>query len=83
MSSAKKMDFMFFVDKGKSFMYIRNKRGPRTEPCGTPMLISLVSDLCPLTVKVGLHLRLLVARRVTTSGRANALVETLKNGTRS
>ena len=49
-SSAKRMDFMFLVNKGKSYMYIRNNRGPRTEPCGTPMLISFVFDLYSLTV---------------------------------
>ena len=24
---------------GKSFMYIKNKRGPRTDPCGTPQVM--------------------------------------------
>ena len=24
----------------KSFIYIKNKRGPRTEPCGTPDFIA-------------------------------------------
>ena len=24
------------IPSGKSFIYIRNSKGPRTEPCGTP-----------------------------------------------
>ena len=28
---------------------IKNKRGPRTEPCGTPHLISKVSEVLPQT----------------------------------
>ena len=27
-----------------SFMYIKNSRGPNTEPWGTPQLISVLSD---------------------------------------
>ena len=30
---------------GKSFVYMNNKRGPRTDPCGTSHDIVVVSDL--------------------------------------
>ena len=33
---------------GKSLMYIRNSKGPKIEPCGTPIEIDFVSDLEPL-----------------------------------
>ena len=29
---------------GKSFMYIKNNRGPKLLPCGTPQVILAVSD---------------------------------------
>ena len=29
----------------KSFIYTKNKRGPRTEPCGTPDFITSQEDL--------------------------------------
>ena len=32
-----------------SFIYIRNRRGPRTEPCGTPHSIVFNDDVTPLT----------------------------------
>ena len=34
---------------GKSFMYIKNNRGPKLRPCGTPQVIIAVSDNSPLT----------------------------------
>jgi hypothetical protein len=39
-SSANKigLDDLFMAD-GKSFIYSKNNRGPKTEPCGTPCLI--------------------------------------------
>ena len=35
------------VHVGKSLMYTE-KKGPKTKPCGTPVLISSVSDVEPL-----------------------------------
>jgi ABC-type thiamine transport system ATPase subunit len=29
---------------GKSFIYIKNNRGPKIEPCGTPFIIFFQSD---------------------------------------
>ena len=34
---------------GKSFMYIKNNRGPKLLTCGTPQVILAVSDNSPLT----------------------------------
>ena len=31
-----------------SFMYIKNKIGPKIDPCGTPAVISRYEDLLPL-----------------------------------
>ena len=33
---------------GKSFILIKNNRGPRIEPCGTPVSTTLVDDIEPL-----------------------------------
>ena len=38
-SSANKSDVRMFDTDAKSLMYIRKRRGPRMEPCGTPQLI--------------------------------------------
>ena len=43
-SSAKRKKFSFLDEQGKSFMYTRNNRGPRTDPCGAPQAILLVDD---------------------------------------
>ena len=48
-SSANKKNVSFFETFARSFMYSKNKRGPRTEPCGTPHLISKVSEVLPQT----------------------------------
>ena len=32
-----------------SFMYSRQRTGPRTEPCGTPDVTHVLSDRVPLT----------------------------------
>ena len=37
------------LDKIKNWAKIRNKRGPRTEPCGTPAGMHINSDFWPLT----------------------------------
>jgi hypothetical protein len=41
---------------GKSFMYIKNNRGPKLLPCGTPQVIIAVSDNSPLTQHLWLRL---------------------------
>ena len=35
-SSANKLNLKKSEHKWKSFTYIRNNKGPRTDPCGTP-----------------------------------------------
>ena len=40
LSSAKLQTSDFVMEKNKSFMNILKRRGPRTDPCGTPVLIS-------------------------------------------
>ena len=32
--------WLFYGEKNKSLINILNKRGPRIDPCGTPILIS-------------------------------------------
>ena len=51
-SSAKWGIFEFFIDPLKSFMYMRNNKGLKMEPSGTPYLIVwiFVSDLSLLMV---------------------------------
>ena len=36
------------VHNGKSLIYTENRKGPNTDPCGIPVLISKVSDWKPL-----------------------------------
>ena len=40
---------------GKLLMYIRNKRGPRTEPCGTPDFINSQEEIWPLRTTLWLR----------------------------
>ena len=35
----------FFFNQLKSFMYMRNNKGPTMEPCGTPYIMVWISDL--------------------------------------
>ena len=44
-SSAKWCFFEFFINQLKSFMYMRNNKGPMMESCGTLYLMVLDSDL--------------------------------------
>ena len=44
-SSARWCIFKFFIDQLKLFMYMRNNKAPKMEPCGTPYLMVWVSDL--------------------------------------
>ena len=43
-TSAKCPDNVFLRQKWKSLMYMRNSSGPREEPCGTPQVISFISE---------------------------------------
>ena len=40
---------------GKSFTYIKNKRGPRFDPWGTPQLIFREDDVALFTLAAVLH----------------------------
>ena len=44
-SSANVLIFTFAKQLGMSLIYIKNKSGPRLEPCGTPHWIESGSDL--------------------------------------
>ena len=48
MSSANSLALLF-RESGKSFIYARNKQGPRTEPWGTPDMTGTVGDCLPST----------------------------------
>ena len=45
MSSANVLIFAFSKHLGMSLIYIKNRSGPRVEPCGTPHLIESGFDL--------------------------------------
>ena len=47
-SSAYMIILNISVHVGKSLMYTEKRKGPKTEPCGTPVLIPSVSDVEPL-----------------------------------
>ena len=46
-SSAYKIKLKYSVQFGISFMYIKNNKGPRIEPCGTPVDNESISDETP------------------------------------
>src|SRR5215813_2466938 len=48
-SSAKKLSLLSIVHP-RSLMYIRNRRGPSTDPCGTPLPTSVHSEKLPLII---------------------------------
>ena len=48
-SSANNLTFDF-RSVAKSFMYIKKKRGPKIDPCGTPARIHSQSEVFPLRV---------------------------------
>ena len=48
LSSANNIGNVHSQTEARSFMYIRNNRGPRIDPCGTPHLINWLRDLTPL-----------------------------------
>ena len=43
-SSAYRISFVPWMFNGRSLIYIKNKRGPKIEPCGTPYEIALDED---------------------------------------
>ena len=47
-SSANNFGTAFLNAFGMSLMYIRNRRGPSTDPCGTPHSIIWDEDVAPL-----------------------------------
>ena len=50
-SSAYMEEFKFDIASGRSLIYMRNRRGPRHDPCGTPIVISLTFESVPLTLQ--------------------------------
>ena len=50
-SSANRSTMIVFIDIGKSLMYIRKSKGPRTDPWGTPAVICFGSDSLPETFR--------------------------------
>ena len=51
MSSVYMEVFEFVMANGRSLIYLRNGRGPRHDPCGTPIVISLSFESVPLTLQ--------------------------------
>ena len=49
-SSANNIGMVYLQTLARSFMYIKNNRGPNIEPCGAPHLINCVFYLTPLFV---------------------------------
>ena len=45
--SANSLGFDVFKLFSRSFIYHRNRMGPRLEPCGTPHLIFFAADILP------------------------------------
>ena len=46
-SSAKSLTLLLVIDSCRSLMYARNKTGPRTVPCGTPLVTGLGVEVSP------------------------------------
>ena len=46
-SSAKRIMLLLVIDSCRSLMYARNKTGPRTVPCGTPLVTGLGVEVSP------------------------------------
>lgn len=40
---------LFTNNNGKSFVYMKNSKGPRIDPCGTPILINVFRNLLSFT----------------------------------
>jgi hypothetical protein len=49
-SSAKRTNFSSWIFKGESFVHNKNKRGPRTDPWGTPSFYFLMQGFINLLV---------------------------------
>jgi hypothetical protein len=47
-SSAKSIHWEYVKAFGKSLVYIINSRGPKTDPWGTPHVVSMRDDVMPL-----------------------------------
>ena len=58
MSSAKSIVVLYRIEFCKSFIYIRNSRGPRHEPCGVPYsnLWYVEYSNCPVMFEIHLTL---------------------------
>ena len=50
-------------ERGRSLIYIRNSKGPRQEPWGTPYLIDSMLETCPLTLQHCLRFCKVLARQ--------------------
>ena len=48
-SSAYKTTLLWLTQFGRSSIKIRNNKGPKTDPCGTPEFKSMGSEEFPLT----------------------------------
>ena len=46
-SSANSLTLLLVIDSCRSLMYARNKTGPRTVPCGTPLVTGLGVEVSP------------------------------------
>ena len=46
-SSVNKSQTAFLTESGRSLIYKENNKDPRTEPCGTPLLVSLFQEITP------------------------------------
>ena len=55
-SSANILEEAVLRQLGKSLTYIKNKRGPKLLPCGSPHVILTASDISPLTQHLWLRL---------------------------
>ena len=49
-SSANNVKVALLETSGRSFIKIKNSKGPRVEPCGTPVFISCVVQLILLSL---------------------------------
>ena len=48
-SSAKSLTLLLVIDSCRSLMYARNKTGPMTVPCGTPLVTGLGVEVSPFS----------------------------------
>ena len=43
--------FQFVIANARSLIYMRKRSGPRHDPCGTPIVLSLAFESVPLTIQ--------------------------------